>query len=100
LPKFLNNLQIFLEKAPEDLNLKALRRQIETMDGVHQVTQFNAWTMDGQRHIAMLHLHIETGADERLLKDQVHHLLEAHKIVESAIELDYSRLEHQHHTKL
>ncbi len=100
LPKFLNNLQIFLEKAPEDLNLEALRRQIETMDGVHQVTQFNAWTMDGQRHIAMLHLHIETGTDERLLKDQIHHLLEAHKIAESAIELDYSSLEHQHHTKL
>ncbi|MBF0699127.1 cation diffusion facilitator family transporter [Streptococcus danieliae] len=99
LPKFLKNLQIFLEKAPEDLNLESLREQIEKMDGVQQVSQFNAWTMDGQRHVAMLHLHIKAGSDERLLKDQVHHLLEAHKIVESAIELDYSSLEHQHHTK-
>lgn len=99
LPKFLTNLQIFLEKAPEDLNLEALREQLEKMEGVYQVNQLNVWTMDGLRHIAMLHLHIAQGTDERLLKDQVHHLLQAQNIEESAVEFDYSSFEHQHHTE-
>ena len=99
LPKFFANLQIFLEKAPEDLDLKKLEEEILSLPKTKQVCQLNVWSMDGLKNVAMVHVLVDKGADEPFIKDSVHHILESYAIVESAVEIDESILEHYHHSE-
>ena len=97
LPKFFTNLQIFLEKAPNDLDLKQLEAEILALPNVKEVCQLNVWSMDGIKNVAMVHILVERPADDLYIKDSVHHILERYSIIESAVELDESLFEHDHH---
>ncbi|MCS4488638.1 cation diffusion facilitator family transporter [Streptococcus sciuri] len=97
LPKFISNLQIFLEKRPASLAIEPLKREMLTIDGLKSINQLNVWSIDGRRHIAMVHIECEKSADRDLVRDQIHHIFQAHNIIESAIECDRSSFEHHHH---
>ncbi|EHJ52403.1 cation diffusion facilitator family transporter [Streptococcus macacae] len=100
LPKFIRNLEIFLEKRPANLNLEDIEAQILTIDQIKGIAQFNVWSFDGRRHVAMIHVMVETEANEALIKDQVHHLFHRYNIVESAVECDHSDFQHLHHNQI
>lgn len=97
LPKFMKNLQIFLEKSPASLNVSDLERDLLAIDGLIKVNQLNVWSIDGYHHIAMLHIQTASDVNSDLVRDQVHHLLETKGVIESAVECDQSDFEHQHH---
>lgn len=97
LPKFVRNLTVFLEKRPASLNLMDLEAQLLTIDGLEKINQLNVWSIDGHHHIAMLHVKVSEGYSTDLVRDQVHHLLKEHDVIESAVECDRSDFEHQHH---
>ncbi|MFS1663370.1 cation diffusion facilitator family transporter [Streptococcus sp. zg-JUN1979] len=97
LPKFVTNLQVFLEKRPESLAIEPLKQELLAIDGLKRINQLNVWSIDGRHHIAMVHIQCDEKAEVDLIRDQVHHLLETHQIIESAVECDRSRFEHRHH---
>ena len=97
LPKFISNLQIFLEKRPASLAIEPLKREMMTIDGLKAINQLNVWSIDGRHHIAMVHIECQKGTDMDLVRDQIHHIFQAHNIIESALECDRSSFEHHHH---
>lgn len=98
LPKFIRNLSVFLERAPGNCDIQQLEREILALEWVQAINQFNLWSLDGRKNIAMIHLLVSPDCNEQLLKDRVHHLFQTHHIVESAVECDHSTFQHLHHS--
>ena len=59
LPKFWENIQIFLDHLPSDVNLGQLYQEIAALENVRAITQLNVWTTDGLEKFAMLHICLE-----------------------------------------
>ena len=59
LPKFWENIQIFLDHVPSDVDLSQLYREIAALENVRAITQLNVWTTDGLEKYAMLHICLE-----------------------------------------
>ena len=56
LPKFWENIQIFLDHVPSDVDLSQLYQEIAALENVRAITQLNVWTTDGLEKFAMLHI--------------------------------------------
>ena len=97
VPKWMSHLTILLEKSPANLDIESLRAQIMAIDGVKSINQFNLWSIDGQHHMAMIHVQVAEEISEHLVRDWIHHTFQKNGIIKSAIECDQSAFEHQHH---
>lgn len=94
LPKFVKNLQVFLEKRPASLDPVQLEAQLLEIEGLKAIYQFNVWSLDGHNHLAMMHIQVADGADAAAIKAQIHTALRAKSVIQSAIELDASGVAH------
>ena len=47
LPKFWENIKIFLDHIPSDIDLSQLYQEILAVENVQAITQLNVWTTDG-----------------------------------------------------
>ena len=59
MPKFWENIRIFLDHVPSDVDLSQLYREIAVLENVRAITQLNVWTTDGLEKYAMLHICLE-----------------------------------------
>ena len=59
LPKFWENIQIFLDHVPSDVDLSQLYQELAALENVRAITQLNVWTTDGLEKFAMLHICLE-----------------------------------------
>lgn len=55
IPNWLNVTKIFLQKAPEQVNLEALKTELQTIEGIKNVHKLQLWTQDGHSHVATMH---------------------------------------------
>ncbi|KXT71449.1 cation diffusion facilitator family transporter [Streptococcus cristatus] len=95
LPKFWENIQIFLDHVPSDVDLSQLYREIAVLENVRAITQLNVWTTDGLEKYAMLHICLE---DPNLLAETqavLRQKLLAYGIAKVTIQTDESLQEHQ-----
>ena len=95
LPKFWENIQIFLDHLPSDVNLGQLYQEIAALENVRAITQLNVWTTDGLEKFAMLHICLEN--PNLLAETQVvlRQKLLAYGISKVTIQTDESLQEHQ-----
>ena len=95
LPKFWENIQIFLDHVPSDVDLSQLYQEIAALENVRAITQLNVWTTDGLEKYAMLHICLEN--PNLLAETQVvlRQKLLAHGIAKVTIQTDESLQEHQ-----
>ena len=95
LPKFWENIQIFLDHVPSDVDLSQLYQEIAALENVRAITQLNVWTTDGLEKFAMLHICLEN--PNLLAETQVvlRQKLLAHGIAKVTIQTDESLQEHQ-----
>lgn len=95
LPKFWENIQIFLDHVPSDVELSKLYQEIVALENVRAITQLNVWTTDGLEKYAMLHICLEN--PNLLAKTQIvlRQKLLAHGISKVTIQTDESLQEHQ-----
>ena len=54
-------LRLFLQATPEGIDLPAMRREIETIDGVIGTHDAHFWSLDGQSHVLTIHAVIAAG---------------------------------------
>ena len=97
LPKFWENIQIFLDHVPSDVDLSQLYQEIAVLENVRAITQLNVWTTDGLEKYAMLHICLE---DPNLLAETqavLRQKLLAYGIAKVTIQTDESLQEHQEH---
>ena len=95
LPKFWENIQIFLDHVPSDVDLSQLYQEIAALENVRTITQLNVWTTDGLEKYAMLHICLEN--PNLLAETQVvlRQKLLAYGIAKVTIQTDESLQEHQ-----
>ena len=95
LPKFWENIQIFLDHVPSDVDLTQLYQEIAVLENVRAITQLNVWTTDGLEKYAMLHICLEN--PNLLAETQVvlRQRLLAYGIAKVTIQTDESLQEHQ-----
>lgn len=95
LPKFWENIQIFLDHVPSDVDLGQLYQEIAALENVRAITQLNVWTTDGLEKFAMLHICLENPnllAETQIVLRQK---LLAYGISKVTIQTDESLQEHQ-----
>lgn len=95
LPKFWENIQIFLDHVPSDVDLSQLYQEIAALENVRAITQLNVWTTDGLEKYVMLHICLE---DPNLLAETqavLRQKLLAYGISKVTIQTDESLQEHQ-----
>ena len=95
LPKFWENIKIFLDHIPSDIDLSQLYQEILAVENVQAITQLNVWTTDGLEKFAMIHICLE---NPDLLVDTQTTLrqeLQAYGITKITIQTDSSLEEHE-----
>ena len=95
MPKFWENIRIFLDHVPSDVDLSQLYQEIAVLENVRAITQLNVWTTDGLEKYAMLHICLE---DPNLLAETqavLRQKLLAYGIAKVTIQTDESLQEHQ-----
>lgn len=95
LPKFWENIQIFLDHVPNDVDLSQLYQEIAALENVRAITQLNVWTTDGLEKFAMLHICLENPNLLAETQDTLRRKLNAYGIAKVTIQTDESLQEHQ-----
>ena len=79
-------LELFLEKAPRDVDLHEIQEHICHVEGVLDVHHVHVWSMDGQSNYATMHIVINGDAHE--IKERVREELREHGIGHATLELE------------
>ena len=95
LPKFWENIQIFLDHVPSDVDLGQLYQEIAVLENVRAITQLNVWTTDGLEKFAMLHICLENPNLLAETQTSLRQKLLAYGIAKVTIQTDESLQEHQ-----
>mgnify|MGYP003091469182 FL=1 len=95
LPKFWENIQIFLDHVPNDVDLSQLYQEIAVLENVRAITQLNVWTTDGLEKYAMLHICLENPNLLAETQAVLRQKLLAYGIAKVTIQTDESFQEHQ-----
>lgn len=92
VPELFKTFQVFMDKTPGDVDLKALREKILRIDHVHGISNVHSHSIDGQDHVFSANLFIDTKDPEEgeRAKDEVKVLLAgegfSHVILELTID--------------
>ena len=79
-------LDVFLEKAPNDIRVAELSEHLKAIPGVLDIHHIHVWTMNGANHYATLH--VVTDGDYIKIKDLVRAELSEHGICHCTLELE------------
>ena len=79
---------IFLEKAPENIDINEITEHIEHIDGVKDVHHIHLRTIDGSTNFATMH--IVTDENSKEIKEKVREELKEHGIVHATLEIETS----------
>ena len=99
LPKFWDNIKIFLDHVPSDIDLGQLYQELGSLDNVQAIAQLNVWTTDGIDKYAMIHICIGDIEKSQQTRQAIHQLVKTYGIVSATIECDGSMEEHREHRK-
>lgn len=79
-------LDLFLEKAPHNVDIEEIKEHICGIDGVIDVHHIHLWSMDGQRNYATLH--VVTTGDAHEIKEAIREEMNEHGICHVTIETE------------
>ena len=92
---FLEILNLFLEKTPNDININELKKHLLEIEGVIDVHHIHVWSMDGSENFATMH--VVTDDSNKKIKCDIRQKLKEHEISHITIELETEKekcLEH------
>ena len=95
MPKFWENIRIFLDHVPSDVDLSQLYQEIAALENVRAITQLNVWTTDGLEKFAMLHICLENPNLLAETQANLRQKLLAYGIAKVTIQTDESLQEHK-----
>lgn len=79
---------LFLEKAPHNIEVSEIKEHIQKIDGVLDVHHIHIWSMDGQNNFATMH--IVTDSEQHKIKNVIRAELREHGIGHVTIETETS----------
>ena len=81
-------LNLFLEKAPENIEVSEIQNHLEELAGVMNVHHIHLWSMDGQRNYATMHVVSDNSSAD--IKKRIREEMRKHGIDHVTIELETS----------
>lgn len=79
-------MDVLLEKAPHDINLRCVQDHVLALDGVLDIHHMHVWSIDGAHHCVTMH--VVTNSNPSLLKQAIKEELQEHGIVHITIEFE------------
>ena len=79
-------LSLFLEKAPQGVDIAELKEHLAEIDGVLDVHHVHVWSMDGQNNYATLH--VVADGDFSKVKEKIREELDEHGIGHVTLEME------------
>lgn len=79
-------VDLFLEKAPHNIEINEIKEHLTKIDGVLGVHHIHIWSMDGQSNFATMH--IVTNEEPHKIKDAVREELKEHGIGHATLEFE------------
>lgn len=86
-----STLKLFLQAAPEQVDLVTTRKELLEIPGVKGIHDFHIWSLDGQSHVATLHAVISDSSnlnDFQKIKRDIHASLQKLGNIHVTVELD------------
>ena len=80
-------IDLFLEKTPDDVNIKELKKHLLQIDGVDDIHHIHVWSIDGFNNYATMHI-VTKVKDIVKLKKEIREELESHNICHSILETE------------
>lgn len=82
---FKTALNVFLEKTPHGINIAELKEHILSIDGVLDIHHVHAWSMDGYKNCATMHIVTDCDyhAVKKAVREKMHELGIAHVTIET-----------------
>lgn len=87
-----NMLPIFLQAVPTEIDIKALEKQIISIDNVHSVHHLHVWSLDGNNVVLTLHLisnKILSPDEYSALKSSFKKIVDNYGIYHSTLEIEW-----------
>jgi len=85
-------IEVFLEKAPGELEFGKIREELMATEGVLGIHHVHVWSLEGNIHLATLHVIIEKGSGEGrylAIQREIHRKLKAAGLEHSTIEIEF-----------
>ena len=79
-------LDIFLEKAPKDVDINEIKEHLINIEGVSDIHHIHVWSIDGQNNFATMH--IVSNEDSKRIKTEIREELAEHGISHVTLELE------------
>lgn len=79
-------LDIFLEKAPKDVDIYEIKGHLKNIEGVSDIHHIHVWSIDGQNNFATMH--IVSNEDSKRIKTEIREELAEHGISHVTLELE------------
>jgi cobalt-zinc-cadmium efflux system protein len=83
---------IFLQGAPEGIDLEAIERAVETVGGVRTTHHTHLWSLDGIQHVFSSHIAVDPGVTPQgatEIKRAIRALLATHGIEHTTLEIEF-----------
>ena len=80
-------LDLFLEKAPGEINISKLREHLLEIEGVEDIHHIHVWSIDGYNNYATMHI-VTRAADVQKIKYQIRQELCEHSICHAVLETE------------
>ena len=80
-------LNLFLEKAPGDINIAELKEHILKIEGVEDIHHIHVWSIDGYNNYATMHI-VTKADDVQAIKHLIREELEEHSICHAVLETE------------
>ena len=81
--------RLFLQVVPEAIDVEAIRGAIEELDAVAGTHHFHVWSVDGESHVASIHVGLEKHSDPILVKRGIREIFEPYCFQHVTIELEF-----------
>lgn len=92
LPSLKKSVLLFIQTAPEDIDVEEIRRQIESLPEIQEVCDFHIWSLDSVHHVFTTHICLKGKpgkADEIAVKAKVREILKERGRFHSTIEIEF-----------
>ena len=91
-------LRIFLQAAPEEIDITGLVQQLVSIDGVKSEHHTHVWSLDGEHHVLTTHLVVDETIDRaqaRNIKQQARSLVAQSNFEHVTVELEFGDEDHE-----
>ena len=78
---------IFLEKVPNNINIDEIKRKIKEIENIKDIFHIHIWKIDEENISCTMHVLVDEGTDECVVKHNIRHILEHDGINHTTIEI-------------